>query len=53
MANISWDAYVDRYADLSSVWGQIENKTAGDQYDYWSSVLGANPTKKQFGQYHW
>jgi hypothetical protein len=53
MANISWDAYVDRYADLSSVWGEIENKTAGAQYDYWSSVLGANPTKEQFGQYHW
>ena len=53
MANISWDAYVDRYADLSSVWGEIENKTEGAQYDYWSSVLGANPTKEQFGQYHW
>jgi len=53
MANISWSEYVDRYADLGNVWKQIENKTAGDQYDYWSSVLGANPTKEQFGQYHW
>jgi len=53
MADISWEQYVDRYADLGSVWGEIENKTAGAQYDYWSSVLGDNPTKKQFGQYHW
>ena len=53
MANISWSEYVDRYADLGDVWKKIENKTAGEQYDYWSSVLGANPTKEQFGQYHW
>jgi len=53
MANISWSEYVDRYADLGDVWKKIENKTAGDQYDYWSSVLGANPTKESFGQYHW
>ena len=53
MANISWSEYVDRYADLGNVWNKIENKTAGDQYDYWSSVLGANPTKAQFGKYHW
>ena len=53
MANISWEDYVDRYADLGSVWGEIETKTAGTQYDYWSNILGANPTKAQFGQYHW
>tara|TARA_R110000824_G_scaffold35511_3_gene111232 strand:+ start:4693 stop:5826 length:1134 start_codon:yes stop_codon:yes gene_type:complete len=53
MANITWSEYVDRYADLGNVWKQIENKTAGDQYDYWSSVLGDNPTKESFGQYHW
>ena len=53
MANISWSEYVDRYADLGSVWDKIENKKAGEQYDYWSNVLGANPTKEQFGKYHW
>ena len=53
MANISWSEYVDRYADLGSVWDKIENKTEGDQYTYWSSVLGADPTKEAFGQYHW
>ena len=53
MANISWSEYVDRYADLGNVWKKIENKTAGDQYDYWSGVLGPNPTKESFGKYHW
>jgi hypothetical protein len=53
MANITWSEYVDRYADLGDVWNKIENKTEGDQYTYWSGVLGANPTKEKFGQYHW
>ena len=53
MANITWSEYVDRYADLGDVWNKIENKTEGDQYTYWSGVLGDNPTKEKFGQYHW
>ena len=35
MANISWEEYVDRYADLKSAWTSIATG-AGDQYDYWN-----------------
>ena len=50
MANISWEDYVDRYADLSSAWSKIESGS-GDQYDYWNP-LGAT-SKAEFGRLHW
>ena len=50
MANISWEEYVDRYADLGSAWASIESG-AGDQYDYWNP-LGAT-SKAEFGRLHW
>jgi hypothetical protein len=50
MANISWEEYVDRYADLKSAWTSIATG-AGDQYDYWNPQ-GAT-SKAEFGRLHW